>query len=223
MPLTMTDDQLLGHLATLIESDNADVGKALVAEFHAQEERRLRLASEVMLLQADLSTAQTESATLMGVIGQAYRDSAGHNNCWRNLQRMFEQLGLNPPATLPPRDEFEAGCRAFQNELYANPGRFPDFIPLGKTKPKSPEAQALYGDIERVLADAGIASLLVLAKSITEEHVAELAELHTWLSEMTTQPNYTLGNNKLTGSILDKGRAALMRTVKKLKAIREAV
>lgn len=96
---------------------------------HHSELRRMEQASEIMALQADNSTLATEVATLRGYAEQCYRDGQGHNHCWRNVERMFEQFGLQPKRRgLPPLDEFKQGCEAFQCELYKTPERWPDFI-----------------------------------------------------------------------------------------------
>ena len=93
------------------------------------EKRRMELAVQVMTLMADLSSAQTETARLRGLIEQHYRDNEGHNHCWRNNPRLWEGIGLKPKQLkLPPRDEAEAGCTAFWDELYSCPERWPDFI-----------------------------------------------------------------------------------------------
>jgi chromosome segregation ATPase len=95
----------------------------------AFEARVLEQAAEIMALQADLSTARTEIATMRGNVEQLHRDSDGHNYCWRNLKRLFEQFGLEATQrSLPPLEEFKAGCEAFQRELFKGEGRWPDFI-----------------------------------------------------------------------------------------------
>lgn len=93
------------------------------------EKRRMEQAVQIMALMADLSSAQTEVARLRGLIEQHYRDNEGHNHCWRNNPRLWEGIGLKPKQLrLPPRDEAEAGCAAFWDELYSCPDRWPDFI-----------------------------------------------------------------------------------------------
>lgn len=47
----------------------------------------------------------------------------GHDRCWYYpdlFRQLAETLGveLPPPAGLPPRAEFEAGCRRYQDEEY---------------------------------------------------------------------------------------------------------
>lgn len=104
---------------------------ALKKERDTAKARVLEQAAEIMTLQADCSTLATEVATLRGHVAQAYRDGQGHNHCWRNIERLFEQFGLKLKRRgLPPLEEFKAGCEAFQCELYEHPERWPDFIPL---------------------------------------------------------------------------------------------
>lgn len=100
------------------------------------ETRRMEQAAQIMRLMADLSSAKTEIARLRELIAQHYRDNEGHNHCWRNNPRLWEGAGLCPKMlTLPPRDEAEAGCKAFWDELYACPDRWPDFIPVAEAQP----------------------------------------------------------------------------------------
>lgn len=99
------------------------------------ELRRMQQASEIMALQADNSTLATKIAEQRSYVAQCYRDGQGHNHCWRNVERMFEQFGLKPKRRdLPPLDEFKQGCESFQCELYKAPERWPDFIE-GAEKP----------------------------------------------------------------------------------------
>ena len=67
-----------------------------------------------------------------------WSNKQGHDRCWyypdlfRKLAGIFE-LNLQP-GSLPPREEFEAGCRRYQSEEY------PDLtqeIPNERTNPTS--------------------------------------------------------------------------------------
>lgn len=115
------------------------------AEDYAAHARVLEQAREIMALQADLSTARTEIATLRGYVEQCYRDAEGHNHCWRNVERLFEQFGLKAKRrALPPLAEFKAGCEAFQCAVYTEPERWPDFV-------DSPAAIAMSDDVDPLL------------------------------------------------------------------------
>lgn len=56
-------------------------------------------------------------------IVQAYADRQGHERCWY-LPELFDELTtvleITPtkPPLLPPRCEFEAGCKKYQDEQY---------------------------------------------------------------------------------------------------------
>lgn len=115
------EQRSLDKMANLmIDADN----KRVVAEKRAAE-----LVVELMKSQADLSTARTENAALRGHVEQAYRDFEGHNHCWRNIERLFEQFGLAPKRrALPPYEEAMVGCAAFWKAAEKEPGRWPDFV-----------------------------------------------------------------------------------------------
>lgn len=120
------------------------MARDLLAEVDAQQLRRLALAQDVMALQADISTEKTAVAALWTKIQQLWRDGEGHNHCWRNVERFFEAVGLKPKrTTLPPEDEFDAGCTAFRKELYACASRWPDFIPLPGVRNIETEIEAV--------------------------------------------------------------------------------
>ena len=104
----------------------------LIDMLHQSEARRMQQATEIMALQADLSTATSKYASLWEKVQQLARDCDGHNMCWMNTERFLAAVGLHARPRMPPRDEFEAGCRAFQDELYDGSGqdRWPDFFSL---------------------------------------------------------------------------------------------
>lgn len=116
-----------------------DVQKSKIAHLEEKlkksEDRRMEQSRQIMALMADLSSAKTEAAQLKELITQHWRDNEGHNHCWRNNFRLWEGAGLKPKELrLPPRDEAEEGCRAFWDELYSNPDRWPDFVELPTRK-----------------------------------------------------------------------------------------
>lgn len=132
MPITVNAAELellLSEVANFTTLTNANRWRH---EVEAQDQRRMQLAEENMKLMADLSTAKTKIADQQAAVEQAYRDAQGHNHCWRNWDRLWEAFGLKAkPLGLPPRDEAEAGCKAFWDELYGCPHRWPDFIKIG--------------------------------------------------------------------------------------------
>lgn len=107
-----------------------------ITDLSASEARRLEQAKEIMELQADLSTALTTIAAQKAAVEQHFRDSQGHNHCFRNNPRLWEAFGLTKkPEHLPPEDEFQAGCDRFRAELYSHPERWPDFMGTTKKAP----------------------------------------------------------------------------------------
>lgn len=117
----------LGDVSDILNNEVKDLKRRLAES----EARRMEQATEIMSLQADLSTAETRIAWMQGAVEQHWRDSRGHNHCVRNNPRLWEKFGLVPrQAGLPPRDEFEAGCRMFLDELYGDSQRWPDFFEL---------------------------------------------------------------------------------------------
>jgi len=78
---------------------------------------RVQLKAEVRRLRQE----QTE----VRQITQEWLNQQGHNRCWyypELFAKLAETLGLQitvDPA-LPPRPEFEEGCRKFQNEEFGS-------------------------------------------------------------------------------------------------------
>lgn len=80
---------------------------SLRKQLEEAQRRILEQAVEIMELQATLSNSQKQ-------VGQ---------------QKLWEQFGLQAKrAQLPPRIEFEAGCRAFQDQVYSS--EWSDFFEL---------------------------------------------------------------------------------------------
>lgn len=132
MPITMPEVELADLLRHVAHFTSQATAQRLSTEHTHQEIRRLQLAEENMRLMADLSTARTTIANQQAAVAQCHRDAVGHNHCWRNWDRLFEAFGLEPvKKELPPRDEAEAGCKAFWDELYSCSHRWPDFINIG--------------------------------------------------------------------------------------------
>ncbi len=117
---------------------DVEIVEAILDSLKVSEARRMEQAAQIMQLMADLSSARTEAAKLQELIAQHHRDNEGHNHCWRNNFRLWEGARLKPKTLqLPPRDEAEHGCKAFWDELYSTPDRWPDFISVDALSPKS--------------------------------------------------------------------------------------
>ncbi len=65
----------------------------------------------------------TEKLAAIERIVQEWTDKQGHDRCWyypELYRRIADVLGIEQklPPSLPPRTEFEHGCRRYQDEEY---------------------------------------------------------------------------------------------------------
>lgn len=98
---------------------------------------RSQLKEEVRKLRLELRRAHGYTQGMLELeselkqvrqITQTWLDQQGHNRCWYYPElfvRLAELLGLKMTVqpSLPPRAEFEAGCKRYQHEEFGNEGQ----------------------------------------------------------------------------------------------------
>lgn len=97
------------------------------------DDRHKELVHRIVDLQAEVVELTATINNYLNAVQQHYDASYGHNHCFRNDEVLWEYFGIKPRRTeVPPREEFEEGCKHYADCLYSDPTRAEEFFEIGK-------------------------------------------------------------------------------------------